>query len=96
MEGVVLWLPFLRNVTGIDTIILSDAMASWNSLSIGSGNGLVPDGTKPSPEPVMTWNPRQPSRWNLTENENDIDNENQENIKVPHYWTLAGTATSDR
>ena len=28
-------------------------MASWNLVKIGSGNGLLPDGTISSPEPVM-------------------------------------------
>ena len=28
--------------------------AIWNWVNIGSGNGLSPDGTKPSPEPKMT------------------------------------------
>ena len=27
-------------------------MATWNWVNIGSGNGLLPDGTKPLPEPV--------------------------------------------
>ena len=27
----------------------------WIWVNIGSGNGLLPDGTKPSPEPVLTY-----------------------------------------
>ena len=31
-------------------------VASWSNLfNIGSGNGLVPDSTKPLPEPMLTW-----------------------------------------
>ena len=26
----------------------------WWEVNIGSGNGLLPDGTKPLPEPVLT------------------------------------------
>ena len=29
-------------------------MAKWNWVNIGSGNGLLPDGTMPSPEPMLT------------------------------------------
>ena len=29
-------------------------MATQNWVNIGSGNGLVPDGTKPLPEPMLT------------------------------------------
>ena len=35
-------------------------MATEIWVNIGSGNGLLPDGTKPSPEPMLTdrqWNP---------------------------------------
>ena len=31
-------------------------MATENYVNIGSGNGLVPDDTKPLPEPVLTGN----------------------------------------
>ena len=30
-------------------------MAKENWVNIGSGNGLLPDGTKPSPEPMLTY-----------------------------------------
>ena len=30
-------------------------MASENSVNIGSGHGLVPDGTKPLPEPAKSF-----------------------------------------
>ena len=35
-------------------------MATWILVNIGSGNGLLPDGTKPLPEPLLTdhqWSP---------------------------------------
>ena len=35
-------------------------MPSQNFVNIGSGNGLVPDGTKPLPEPMvdhLNWDP---------------------------------------
>ena len=35
------------NVTGLN----------WWSVNIGSGNGLVPSGNKPSPEPILTYIP---------------------------------------
>ena len=31
----------------------SDAIWVW--VNIGSGNGLLPDGTKPLPEPMLTY-----------------------------------------
>ena len=40
------------NVTGLH----------WWSVNIGSGNGLVPSGTKPLPEPMLT----QISRYGVT------------------------------
>ena len=30
-------------------------MASQNLVNIGSGNGLLPDGTKPLPEPMLIY-----------------------------------------
>ena len=30
-------------------------MATLIEVNIGSGNGLLPDGTKPLPEPIMTY-----------------------------------------
>ena len=30
-------------------------MATYFYVNIGSGNGLLPDGTKPLPEPVLTY-----------------------------------------
>ena len=38
-------------------------MATWILVNTGSGNGLLPDGTKPLPEPVLTYH------------DNDNDNE---------------------
>ena len=40
-------------------------MALW--VNIGSGNGLLPDGTKPSPEPMMTYFPRSADELNPQE-----------------------------
>ena len=31
-------------------------MATQNWVNRGSGNGLLPDGTKPLPEPMLTYN----------------------------------------
>ena len=28
--------------------------ATWSGVNIGSGNSLLPDGTKPLPEPMLT------------------------------------------
>ena len=30
-------------------------MATWIYANIGSGNGLLPDGTKPLPEPMLIY-----------------------------------------
>ena len=30
-------------------------MATWTGINMGSGNGLLPDGTKPLPEPMLTY-----------------------------------------
>ena len=30
-------------------------MVTWISVNIGLGNGLLPDGTKPLPEPMLTY-----------------------------------------
>ena len=30
-------------------------VSTWNWVNIGSGNGLMPDGTKPLPEPMLTY-----------------------------------------
>ena len=35
-------------------------MATWNWVNIGWGNGLLPDGTKPLPEPMLTHNQWDP------------------------------------
>ena len=41
-----------------NSLWLSDAsMSSENLVNIGSGNGLLPDGTKPLPEPMLTYHP---------------------------------------
>ena len=36
-------------------------MAARNYVNIGSGNGLLPDGTKPLPEPILTY--KSPIRY---------------------------------
>ena len=33
----------------------SDAVGDMDLVNIGSGNGLLPDGTKPLPEPMLTY-----------------------------------------
>ena len=33
-------------------------MVTWIWINIGSGNGLLPDGTKPLPEPMLTYHQR--------------------------------------
>ena len=54
-------------------------MATWNYVNIGSGNGLLPDGTKPLPEPMLTYNRWGPMPFILrrcedTNQENKIEN----------------------
>ena len=44
-------------------IVTPMATLSW--LSIGSGNGLVSDGTKPLPEPVLTYHQRYSMAFNI-------------------------------
>ena len=39
-------IALISNVTGFH----------WGSVNIGSGNGLVPSGNKPLPEPILTQN----------------------------------------
>ena len=34
--------------------LVSGLVATWIWVNIGSDNGLVPDGTKPLPEPMLT------------------------------------------
>ena len=36
--------------------IAIDHMVSQNLVNVGSSNGLLPDGTKPLPEPVLSYN----------------------------------------
>ena len=38
---------------------IDEAMAWCHWVNIGSGNGLLPDGTKPLPEPVLTYHIKQ-------------------------------------
>ena len=37
----------------VNSLWSSDAM--WRWVNIGPGNGLLPDGTKPLPEPMLTY-----------------------------------------
>ena len=39
----------------INSLWPSEAKATRNWVNIGSGNGLLPDGTKPLPEPMLTY-----------------------------------------
>ena len=41
-------------------------MPSYNLVNIGSGNGLLPDGTKPLPEPMFTNHQWQSPEGNFT------------------------------
>ena len=43
-------------------------MATQSLVKIGSDNGLVPDGTNPLPEPMLTWNYWHPPRAILQRN----------------------------
>ena len=38
-------------------------MVSWTLVNIGPGNGLVPSGTKPLPEPGLIRDYWHPSQW---------------------------------
>ena len=42
-------------------------LAAWIAFNIGSGNGLVPDGTKPLPEPMLTYDQEGIHRMALAE-----------------------------
>ena len=55
-------------------------MATQILVNIGSGNGLLPDGTKPLPEPMLTYRKYGPvtlSKDNLTRDAPAISHENQ-------------------
>ena len=43
-------------------------MVPWIWVNTGTGNGLLPEGTKPLPEPMLTWDHWHPSQCNSTEN----------------------------
>ena len=45
----------LRLNASIDSLWPTDAIATYIWVNIGSGNGLLPDGTKPLPKPVLTY-----------------------------------------
>ena len=47
-------------------------MATEIWVNPGSGNGLLPDGTKPLPEPMLTRDYWHPSQCNFTENAQDM------------------------
>ena len=42
------------NVSSVNSLRPSDAIWWQIWVNIGSGNGLLPDGTKPLPEPMLT------------------------------------------
>ena len=46
----------LQHILIIDTLNISGEITQFNTigLHIGLGNGLVPSGTNPSPEPMLT------------------------------------------
>ena len=49
-DGTASWTPIV-----INSLWPSDAnMVTWIWVNLGSGNGLLPDGTKPLPEPMLT------------------------------------------
>ena len=39
----------------MNSLWASEAYATEIWVNIGSGNGLLPDGTKPLPEPILTY-----------------------------------------
>ena len=50
-----LMVPWFVRFLGLLIVALWRHMASWIWVNIGSGNGLLPDGTKPLPEPMLTY-----------------------------------------
>ena len=46
-------------------------------VNICSGNGLSPDGTKPFPEKLLTWDPRHAPQCNFTEKDYDVSNKHR-------------------
>ena len=55
-------------------------MATYIWVNIDSGNGLLPDGTKPLPEPMLTYHKYGPvtlSKGNFTRDTPAISHENQ-------------------
>ena len=46
------------NIMTLDHIIVAHDRCIWYMVNMGSGNGLVPHGTKPLPEPMLT-NPKK-------------------------------------
>ena len=59
-------------MTASDTIY----MATLNSVNIDSGNGLLPDGNKPLPDPIIVSEALWSSEGNVTENAQDIGYQN--------------------
>ena len=49
----VLW-HHMTSLEGSVSLTLRHHMAAWILVNIGAGNGLLPDGTKPLPEPMLT------------------------------------------
>ena len=48
-------LKFHQNLPGADALTDCGLVASDNSGNVGSRNGLLPDGTKPLPEPMLAY-----------------------------------------
>ena len=69
-------------------------MAAEIWVDIGSGNGLLPDGTKPLPGPVLIYDRR--SLWHSSDNNFvwSIQNINSQNVF--ENYTFKITATSPR
>ena len=55
-----------RNITWL-IVAKWHHMATETWVNIGSGNGLLPDGTKPLPEPMLTDNQWSPMTFVLRE-----------------------------
>ena len=66
---VLIWESFHQR---IDSLWHSDTMATQNWINTGSGNGWLPDGTKPLPEPMLTRDFSHPSQRNFIENMQDM------------------------
>ena len=60
-------------------------------VNIGLGNGLLPDGTKPLPEPMLTYHQKGPFEDNFTSDTSAINHWNKlENYFTKFHWNLPG------